>query len=102
MVDLATRLSSRLAAPVRPRGTSSWPTLVPLLATSLFVLAPLASFAQSPPADACLACHLQAGDDRLTKPARDFASDVHHARGFTCADCHGGDPRTTGMDAMAP
>ena len=48
---------------------------------------------QIPPAvNACLTCHAQLPDARLSAPAAAFAGqDVHRNAGFRCADCHGGD-----------
>jgi hypothetical protein len=66
------------------------------------VLIPIVAAAQSPPADTCVTCHLQTGDERLMRPARDFAHDVHQGNGFTCAACHGGDATIAGMKAMDP
>jgi predicted CXXCH cytochrome family protein len=48
-----------------------------------------------PTAVGCVACHQGLGDARLSGPAAAFGEDVHRARGFTCADCHGGDPTAT-------
>jgi predicted CXXCH cytochrome family protein len=31
-------------------------------------------------------------DTRLSAPAKLFDNDIHHARGLSCNDCHGGDP----------
>jgi hypothetical protein len=42
------------------------------------------------------------GDDRLAKPAKAFAEDIHAVKGFGCVVCHGGDPKQTGMEAMDP
>jgi hypothetical protein len=53
-------------------------------------------------ADACAACHLETGDERLATPARNFDGDIHKAKGFGCVDCHGGDSREAGMEAMDP
>jgi hypothetical protein len=53
-------------------------------------------------ADACAACHLETGDERLAAPARSFDGDIHKAKGFGCVDCHGGDSREAGMEAMDP
>jgi predicted CXXCH cytochrome family protein len=58
--------------------------------------------AQPRGAESCVTCHLETGDDRLAKPAKDFAEDIHAAKGFGCAACHGGDPKETGMEAMDP
>jgi predicted CXXCH cytochrome family protein len=35
-------------------------------------------------------------EKRLSSPVQGVANDIHHARGFSCQDCHGGDP-TKGM-----
>jgi predicted CXXCH cytochrome family protein len=44
----------------------------------------------------CLTCHRDQPSAALAAPARDFAlTDVHRDRGFTCVDCHGGDPSAT-------
>jgi predicted CXXCH cytochrome family protein len=56
--------------------------------------APRAGSAARPAADACLACHL----DQETPAAVAWKSDVHFARGVTCADCHGGDPGSDDQD----
>jgi predicted CXXCH cytochrome family protein len=53
-------------------------------------------------ADKCAACHLEIGDDRLVKPAKDFPGDIHAAKGFGCVACHGGDGKADGMEAMDP
>ncbi len=93
---LRARLSSH-----RPRRASPWRALAWLLAALPAALAPAGASAQAPPpTDTCVTCHLATGDERLAKPARDFAGDVHQAKGFTCADCHGGDPHAPGMEAM--
>lgn len=49
--------------------------------------------AQGP--NGCLSCHAGLADSRLSDPVRRFTEDVHRARGFSCVDCHGGDPTTT-------
>jgi nitrate/TMAO reductase-like tetraheme cytochrome c subunit len=43
--------------------------------------------------DSCLTCH-SGMEGELQKPAEAFGSSVHAQEGFTCADCHGGDPNT--------
>jgi predicted CXXCH cytochrome family protein len=63
---------------------------------------PVSATAQTRPADHCAACHLETGDDRLVQPAKEFAADVHAAKGFGCVACHGGDAKATGMEAMDP
>jgi predicted CXXCH cytochrome family protein len=53
--------------------------------------------AQAPAvATGCLTCHTSQQADRVAAPARAFGgTDVHRDRGFTCVDCHGGDPAAT-------
>lgn len=53
-----------------------------------------------PADDNCATCHLALGITALTKPAEDYKSDVHAAKGFGCAACHGGDPNIMGLEAM--
>jgi hypothetical protein len=55
-----------------------------------------------PPTDRCAACHLETGDERLAGPAREFAGDIHAAKGLGCIACHGGDARESGLEAMDP
>jgi hypothetical protein len=50
----------------------------------------------------CVACHQNFGDDRLGKPVKEFAADIHSTRGFGCISCHGGDAQDPGMTAMDP
>jgi predicted CXXCH cytochrome family protein len=45
-----------------------------------------------PAATGCVTCHSSLADGRLSTPPRLFQGDAHQSRGFTCADCHGGDP----------
>jgi predicted CXXCH cytochrome family protein len=40
----------------------------------------------------CIECHARLDDPRLSSPAKLFDDDIHHARGLSCNDCHGGDP----------
>jgi predicted CXXCH cytochrome family protein len=53
---------------------------------TLFTLAP----AQKK--SSCIECHSRLDDPRLSAPAKLFDNDIHHARGLSCNDCHGGDP----------
>jgi predicted CXXCH cytochrome family protein len=50
-------------------------------------------FAAAAAKDSCVECHgvLAAG---LQAPALAFSDDVHRHAGFSCADCHGGDPQS--------
>lgn len=52
--------------------------------------------------DFCLACHIRMGDERLSKPAREFRTDIHAKKGFGCVSCHGGDETQAGMESMDP
>ncbi len=45
--------------------------------------------------DNCYVCHSTLGD----APSKAFATDVHHAKGISCAGCHGGNPGSDDMDA---
>ena len=58
--------------------------------------------ATQPLSESCVSCHLELGDERLVKPAKQLGEDIHAAKGFGCASCHGGDARATGMEAMDP
>lgn len=55
-----------------------------------------------PAGDNCATCHLALGIANLTKPAEDYQSDIHAAKGFGCAACHGGDPSIMGLEGMDP
>lgn len=60
----------------------------------LVVSAPAA--AQPAAASGCETCHKDHPLPALSGPARAFGgTDVHRERGFTCVDCHGGNPRET-------
>ena len=48
----------------------------------------------APSADGCVACHADLAEP-LAAPAQLFADDIHAASGFSCVDCHGGDPATS-------
>ena len=49
----------------------------------------------------CVECHIALDDATITPPAKAFADDVHAHAGFTCADCHGGDPKAEDQDGRA-
>lgn len=49
------------------------------------------------PVNECQACHLELYDEFL-EPAERFSEDIHFRAGFTCADCHGGDPTVFDID----
>ena len=52
--------------------------------------------AQAAPPSGCQTCHTDQPQPALAAPAHAFAgTDVHRDRGFTCVDCHGGNPNET-------
>jgi Cytochrome c3/Doubled CXXCH motif (Paired_CXXCH_1) len=53
------------------------------------------------PEDSCVTCH-SALETEAGAPAKLIEGDVHHQAGLSCADCHGGDPKVEGMEAMSP
>jgi len=59
---------------------------------------PVTPAARQAAAIGCVDCHLALDDDRVSPPAKAFADDVHARAGFTCASCHGGDPRAEDQD----
>jgi predicted CXXCH cytochrome family protein len=65
-----------------------------VLSLALVAAATVAPAAAQPAAaSACQTCHAALPAATLAAPARDFAAlDVHRERGFSCVDCHGGDP----------
>ena len=55
------------------------------------------------PANGCISCHATLTQAALAAPATAFQTDIHRESGFTCVDCHGGDPTTTDKErAKAP
>jgi hypothetical protein len=56
--------------------------------------------AQPASGDNCAACHIAIGDERLEKPAKEYAQDIHRAKGFGCVACHGGNEKEAGFEAM--
>ncbi|MGE5304171.1 MAG: cytochrome c3 family protein [Alphaproteobacteria bacterium] len=58
------------------------------------------SGAQQAQEDSCATCHLALGVERLTKPAENYKTDIHAAKGFGCVACHGGDATKMGLEAM--
>lgn len=65
----------------------------------LFLVLGLAPAARAK--DSCVECHAALAGD-LQKPALAYANDIHRREGFSCKDCHGGDPNaddpTVAMD----
>jgi len=62
-----------------------------LLGVSIVAVIPAGTLSAK---DSCYECHQVAGD----KPTAQFAGDIHHRKGISCAGCHGGNPNTDDMD----
>lgn len=75
-------------------------TLILFVLFAVTLAAPALAAEPQQAAESCVACHQAIGMERLTKPARDFAQDIHAAKGFGCVSCHGGDAKDPGMSAM--
>ena len=52
--------------------------------------------------NSCVNCHAGADDDNLAEPVVKLKNDIHAQRGFSCANCHGGDGRPTMERAKDP
>src|SRR6266542_4499138 len=71
---------------------------VSFLAAVFFILAwpatgSAAQLASAASTSTCVSCHETLADARLSRPPTLFSErDVHRERGFSCVDCHGGDP----------
>lgn len=76
--------------------TGPWRWL--LIGSGVLALSGRPASAQPAPPDGCIACHERL-EGRLAEPVRLLADDVHRSRGFSCADCHGGDPRAANKAA---
>jgi predicted CXXCH cytochrome family protein len=62
------------------------------LGLRLAVMCLLFTLASAQKKSSCIECHAKLEDPRLSAPAKLFDNDIHHARGLSCNDCHGGDP----------
>jgi hypothetical protein len=62
------------------------------LALRLALILALFTPAPAQKKSSCIECHSKLEDTRLSAPAKLFDNDIHHARGLSCNDCHGGDP----------
>lgn len=73
-----------------------------LLATMLLAAAPpaAAAAAPTPPPNSCISCHADLPDP-LNVPVEGMKTDIHAAKGLSCADCHGGDPTDQEASSMA-
>lgn len=57
----------------------------------------------APPESGCVQCHRTLTDARLSAPVARLEEDIHRSQGFSCVDCHGGDPAAVDKgDAKAP
>ncbi len=59
----------------------------------------LLTLASAQKKSSCIECHSKLEDPRLSAPAKLFDNDIHHARGLSCNDCHGGDPNADTKEA---
>jgi len=59
----------------------------------LILAAPNATQGQT---DNCITCHQDIEDE--DGPSYKIVRDIHHQKGLSCADCHGGDPALDDMD----
>ena len=66
-----------------------WSVAIILRIATVLLLFTLASAQKK---SSCIECHSKLEDPRLSAPAKLFDNDIHHARGLSCNDCHGGDP----------
>jgi predicted CXXCH cytochrome family protein len=62
------------------------------LASRVTIILTLFTLASAQKKSSCIECHAKLEDPRLSAPAKLFDNDIHHARGLSCNDCHGGDP----------
>ncbi|MBI3020936.1 MAG: cytochrome c3 family protein [Candidatus Omnitrophica bacterium] len=75
-----------------------------LLAPSFLLLASclLLASGTAEAANSCVECHRQF-ESGASAPTQAMGHDVHHQRGLSCTDCHGGDPAATDQEsAMDP
>lgn len=68
-------------------------SVLPAATSILLTWSASANAQPAAPLNTCLSCHRALADTRLSQPAARIANvDVHRDRGFTCVDCHGGNP----------
>ena len=66
--------------------------LLPLLLLAVVSAGTTPTHAQAPPSkNSCLDCH-SIMPEPLGVTTEQFTADIHSQKGFTCANCHGGDP----------
>ncbi len=73
--------------------------MIKRLLIPMFILASLVGTAGAQEEDeiSCVGCHLEQ-DPPYSTPAETFSTDIHAQAGFTCVDCHGGDPTAWDFD----
>ena len=73
---------------------ATWPLNVAFAAVVVgFLASAVPAAAQAAQASGCQTCHQDQAQPALAAPAHAFAgTDVHRERGFSCVDCHGGNP----------
>jgi len=70
-----------------------------LCALAMSLVAPSMALAQTlPTSEACVDCHLELEDERLSEPAQAYDTDVHAETGLGCLACHG----SGGGDDLSP
>jgi predicted CXXCH cytochrome family protein len=75
---------------------------LPLIAAAALWLGSSSAGAQAvAPPSGCVTCHLTLEDSVLSAPAKAYQDDIHAAKGFGCADCHGGDPTRNDLSAKS-
>jgi predicted CXXCH cytochrome family protein len=76
------------------RHARAW--LVAMMAVSAVLATAVVWAAPAKPAvdNGCIQCHRGLDEEQLSAPASQEPGDVHGSSGFTCVDCHGGDPTT--------
>src|SRR4029453_6617084 len=78
---------------------SRMPKTSTCVTVSIFVILLLSGSAFAQKKSSCIECHQRLEDPKLSAPAKQFDNDIHHARGLSCNDCHGGDPNADTKEA---
>src|SRR6266704_1877604 len=73
--------------------------IVIMLVVSVMITFASFTLASAQKKGSCIECHSKLDDPRLSAPAKLFDNDIHHARGLSCNDCHGGDPNADSKEA---
>ncbi|MHB1862002.1 MAG: cytochrome c3 family protein [Gemmatimonadaceae bacterium] len=98
-------MSNHAQVTTRPAAGARSYAAVLLVGAVLLTMPAIARAQEMPTSQTCIACHLKQKDERLSAPARNFKSDIHAQKGFSCLDCHGNvtqhgaDPRNITPDA---